>query len=92
MSTDEQDRIVAAMVNERRELRKTIACLKQKLTWVNRDLNEAVKFARLALEGTVTGRESGITYLSADELVDTLESLRNAKARLAEITERLDAC
>ena len=92
MSTDEQDRILAGMVKERRELRKTIACLKQKLEWVNRDLNEAANTVRHALQGSVAGRESGITYLSADELVDTLEHLRSAKTHFDDINQRLDAC
>ena len=92
MSTDEQDRIVAAMVAERRQLKKTIACLKQKLDWTNRDLNEAANTVRHALQGSVAGRESGITYLSADELVETLENLRDAKTRLDTIIAHLDAC
>ena len=77
---------------ERKALKKTIACLQQKLEWVNRDLNEAANAVRHALQGNVVGRESGITYVSADELAETLESLRDAQTRLKELNQRLDAC
>ena len=92
MTGDEQDRIAGAMLRESKALKKTIACLQQKLEWVNRDLNEAANAVRHALQGNVVGRESGITYVSADDLVETLESLRDAQARLKELNQRLDAC
>ena len=93
MTTDEQDRIAGAMLRERTALKKTIACLTQKLQWVGRDLGEASKVVYQALQqGHIAGRESGITYASADELVETLEALRDAKIRLEDLNKRLDAC
>ena len=93
MNGDEQDRIAGAMLRERKALEKTIACLLQKLEWAGRDLGEASKAVYQALQqGTVVGRESGITYASADELVETLEALRDAKTRLSDLNKRLDAC
>ena len=92
MSTDEQDRIIAAMVNERRELRRTIVCLKQKLDWATNELTRAHRHIQHAHRGEIPGRESGLSYPSADELMDTIEQLRDATTRLAELNARLDAC
>ena len=92
MTTDEQNRIIAAMVNERRELRRTIACIKQKLDWATKELVRAQEAIRHARDGSISGKESGISYPSADELLDTLEQLRDSTTRLNDINARLDIC
>ena len=92
MSTDEQDRIIAAMVKERAELRRTIACIKQKLDWATTELVRAQQAIRFAHDGSIVGEESGLSYMSADELMRTLEQLRDATTRQKEINARLDLC
>ena len=92
MTSDEQDRIIASAVKERRELRRTIACIKHKLDWATTELVRAQEAIRHAHDGNISGHESGISYPSADELLNTLEELRRSKTRLDEINRLLDHC
>jgi len=90
MTADEQTRILGEMVEERRALRKTIACIKHQFDWATTELVRAGRYIQFAQEGSISGKEARLDYPSADELMDTLEEYRTATVRLKEINARLD--
>lgn len=93
MSKDEQHRILGQLVDERRDLRRTLTCLKNQIQWADGGMSRAKKAIHEALEqGVVVGEESGIAYPNAEELMSLLEQYREAKNRLDEIEADLDAC
>lgn len=92
MTEAEEDKLFGRMVRERRQLRTKISCLSQKLSDSQKGMDEASEAVNLASQDNWSRLEQGFNFLSADDLTETLKELRDAKARLAELEERLGAC
>lgn len=92
MTTEEQDRIVGAMVRERSDLRRTIACLEHKVSQAKSGLSSALNSLNLASQGDFSGIEGGLTYPNAEELAGNVEKLRQANAKFAKLNDLISVC
>ncbi|MYH36242.1 MAG: hypothetical protein F4027_01310 [Rhodospirillaceae bacterium] len=90
MTDAEQDRLLAELVRERRDLRLTISCLEERLRKSRNALNTAARLAENAYLGQQISHEPLSPYLSHSELAETLKALEEAKARRSQIEGILD--
>ena len=89
-----KDAVIAAMVRERRDLRLTVACTRERLEKAAKDLQIANGIAK----GGASGQDSAQTeifekteYPSASELRSMVSDLKATRERIRVIDERLDA-
>lgn len=88
----DEDRVLAGMVRERRELLRQIARLEEVLEKTVANLYSArVWVENVTIRGNFETSEYRVDYMPADELSERIRTLRDLKERLAEINTRLDA-
>lgn len=87
----DEDRILAGMVRERRELLRQIARLEELLEKTVANLYSArVWVENATIRGNFETSDYRVDYMPADELSERIRSLKDLKKRLAEINTRLD--
>ncbi len=94
MTEEEQDAVLAGMVRERRALRLTIACLRERLEAAEKMLQTASGIARCGASGeenAQTREFETAEYPSAADLRSMVSELAAARRRVKSIDERLDA-
>ena len=92
---DDQDRIIADMVRERRELRRSIACMEHRLYKAGegfRAASEAVRSSRDLMAGRRVYFPENATYPDIETFRALLHDLESAKSRAHDIATRLDLC
>ena len=94
MTDAEKDAVIVAMVRERRELRLTVTCMRERLEKADKDLQIANGIAHYGASGLENGQTEifeKIEYPSASELRYMVAGLKAARERIRVIDERLDA-
>ena len=87
----DEDRVLAGMVRERRELLRQIARLEELLEKTVANLYSArVWVENVTIRENFETSDYRVDYMPADELSERIRSLRDLKERLAEINTRLD--
>ena len=95
MTNEETDHIIADMVRERRELRRAIVCMEERLRKAAngfRDAAEAVRSSADMMAGRSVYFPETATYPDIDAFRKLLQEFESAKARVHEIGKRLDMC
>ena len=94
MTDAEKDAVIVAMVRERRELRLTVTCMRERLENADKALQMANGIAHYGASGQENGQTEifeKIEYPSASELRYMVADLKAARERIRVIDERLDA-
>ena len=94
MTDAEKDAAIVAMVRERRELRLTVTCMRERLEKADKDLQIANGIANRGASGQENAQTEifeKIEYPSASELRSMVSDLKAARERIRVIDERLDA-
>ena len=96
MNAEDEDAIIAAMVRERRDLRRSIICIKETLRKAGDGFRQAAEAVRSAEDGVGARQRiyfpDNVRYPDIEQFRDLLNRLQTATARIKEIDERLDAC
>jgi hypothetical protein len=95
MTQEEKDAIIAGMVRERRSLRSTEICLREKLSNAGEMLSLAGRTAeRAASSPRDIGMENteSMQYPTADELLAMVADITAARKRINEIEQLLNEC
>lgn len=95
MTQDEQDKAIADMVRERREVRRTIACLEQQISRAGdgfRQATEATRSAKRRNPGQRIHFPKEAAYPDIEAFRGILRGLEEATLRLSEIEKALDSC
>ncbi len=95
MTREEQDRVIADMVRERRELLGTIVCLRQQISRAGDGFAAAAEAVRSSKNLQPSHRVFFLeTAHYPDEATfrETLSSLESSTARLKEVETALDDC
>ena len=97
MTKGEQENEIAAMVAERNQLRRTIACLDNKLDRIEKALlhvggaiRNRKRIYAVRDEG-ITGLENGPPLPPVAEIMETQNQRLDAKQRLDEVERRIDS-
>jgi len=95
MTNDEEDRIIAEMVRERRELKRSLVCLEEKLRRAENGFYEATKAVR-SFQSKASNNQihppEHVTYPDIEEFRGLLKNIESARARIQEIDTALNAC
>ena len=95
MNADDEDALIAAMVRERRDLRRSIICIKETLRRAHLGFQQAAIAAGSSENPPPDQRiyfPDDATYPDIEQFRDLLKRLQAATARIKEIDQRLDAC
>ena len=96
MTKDEQQSEIAAMVTKRNELRRTVACLEQKLDRISEALSEvrsAIREGeplRSTTDGEIFAAGDGTPLPPVAEIARAQNDLLDASRRLEEVERRLE--
>ena len=88
----DSDNIIASMVHERREVKRRIACLEERLDRIQAGLGNALGAVKAASDGTKVSTGSYTSFPEAQGVYERINELQNARERLATLDKRLDAC
>ena len=95
MTHEEEDRIIAEMVRERRALRRSIVCMEEKLRKAGEGFRTAAEAVRSS-QGMTAGHKvyfpEQATYPEIGAFRSLIQSLESAKSRVHEIETRLNVC
>ena len=95
MTSDEQDRVIVGLVNEKRDLRKLLVCLKNQIRDAKAGLFQgvaAIESAENFTAGEDAGVKENIDYPDSETLKELIIKLKESTNRIAEIDRDLNAC
>ena len=88
----DSDKVIAGMVHERREMKRRIACVEERLDRIQAGLGTALGAVKAASGGTKVSTVSYTPFPEAQGVYEKINELQNARERLATLDKRLDAC